>query len=547
MGDENTCKSCETLKSQCLLLREEVKILTQKLDNLLNAVFQDKKEFSCQTDISMPELDRLLTNDSHVIKSFGTQTEDIVDSYHNESTINNLSTLSTTQENILLDIFLEANINQDDPHSVSEQQKSYAVPFIMLPYVLLPNKPFSEFQFSSLDSDTVFDLELNNRSVCYYSDQSYSYGNVKHQPNPMPSSEKYICKILNNLHSILPDFRYNSILVTKYANGSQCLGFHSDNEQKIMENTDIVTISFGESRVIKFKTLSSYGAYPDQTLKICHGDIFVMSRDSQNIFQHSVVPDDSLLPRISITLRMLKPDIKTTPSLISSSNPPVTSTGVFNATDTAQLVTSDSYTIYIGDSMFRHLDSSKMSSQSQKALVFSYPGATARSILTYLRHDTKFNSIDPSKVKNVFVFCGTNNVDATLSIPRHSYSNIVEGGLFKVSEDIIDRTKIELTQLVDFLHSWSSFATINFLNILPRESYIRNMVINSFNHHIKQLESSKAFVKMICTELHRSLFTSRDGFRKSDYFSTIGEDNVHLNSDGLIRLARYLKYYVHNN
>ena len=92
----------------------------------------------------------------------------------------------------------------------------------------------------------------------------------------------------------------------RYSTGADCLGFHSDNEREIVTGTDIVTISLGESRVVKFKALSSSTDFPEQSLEVSHGDLFLMSRASQDIFQHSVVSDDSTQPRISITLRLLK-------------------------------------------------------------------------------------------------------------------------------------------------------------------------------------------------------------------------------------------------
>ena len=47
---------------------------------------------------------------------------------------------------------------------------------------------------------------------------------------------------------------------------------------------------------------------------------------------------------------------------------------------------------------------------------------------------------------------------------------------------------------------------------------------------------------MISTEKHRNLFTFKDCFRKHVFFSDKGEDNVHLNNLGVVRLAKYLKY-----
>ena len=49
--------------------------------------------------------------------------------------------------------------------------------------------------------------------------------------------------------------------------------------------------------------------------------------------------------------------------------------------------TSENYTLFVGDSMFRHLDNSKMSSSSQKAKVFAFPGATPGNIRSKLNND----------------------------------------------------------------------------------------------------------------------------------------------------------------
>ena len=130
-----------------------------------------------------------------------------------------------------------------------------------------------------------------------------------------------------------------------------------------------------------------------------------------------------------------------------------------------------------------------MSSVSQKAVVFSYPGATSKSILTKLKDDPKFKHLDPTKVKNIFVFCGTNDVDNILSISRHFQSEIVKTGNYCSSENLINRVNFDFIKLVDFLHNWSCNADVNVLNILPRESIVRNEVINILNYHIVNLKT----------------------------------------------------------
>ena len=549
MPDSGNCKNCASLTEKCINLEEQIKDLNTKINRLLGAVFYNKEDVACQSST----LCRSTSSQTDFAQPYTNNLSDSVQSNSNQHlnlTLSNLSVHdSITQSNILFDIFKDTNGNQ----SSVVPDKSYAVPIVLLPYILIPNSPFSHFDFNQLDSDTVFDHKFSNRSTCYYGDQSYSYGYVKHASTPMPSPDNYLSKILTHLKSVLPDFVFNSVLLTRYSTGADCLGFHSDNEREIVTGTDIVTISLGESRVVKFKALSSSTDFPEQSLEVSHGDLFLMSRASQDIFQHSVVSDDSTQPRISITLRLLKQpsddhSSKTTnlaptspsqsvPLVIVPHHPPSTS-----ATNNKK----ETYTIYVGDSMFRHLDGTKMSSVSQKAVVFSYPGATSKSILTKLKDDPKFKNLDPTKVKNILVFCGTNDVDNILSIPRHFQSDIVKKGNFWSSEILINRVKVDYTKLVDFLHNWSCNADVNVLNILPRESIVRNEVINILNYHIVQSSQSKKYVNFVSTEKDRNLFSSQNGYRKSDFYSDWGTDNVHLNSYGLIRLAKHLKYYVHN-
>ena len=53
------------------------------------------------------------------------------------------------------------------------------------------------------------------------------------------------------------------------------------------------------------------------------------------------------------------------------------------------------------------------------------------------------------------------------------------------------------------------------------------------------------YLDMASTELDRSLFSFRNGYRRVNYFHN-GEDNVHLNNLGVIRLAKHLKYVAHH-
>ena len=150
-----------------------------------------------------------------------------------------------------------------------------------------------------------------------------------------------------------------------------------------------------------------------------------------------------------------------------------------------------------------------------------------------------------SKIHKVFVFCGANNIDKALFVPRTSQSNFIDTNSHSATDHTINSAKVEFTKLFDFISSWAGSASINVLNILPRESFLRNYIINILNEHIHMLCNQKESFKMICTEEDRRLFSFRNGYRKTYFFSNLGSDNVHLNNSGLVRLAKHLKYSAH--
>ena len=434
--NDNPCTNCSSLSEQCFELKEEITILTQKLDNLLKVVLCDRKDFCCQANPLLVSSSTQTDDDTITIPPVIPHDKPLFPDIFCDTSLS-----STYQDSILMDIFISTESTNDQVRSDTDHEKAYATPFVVLPFVSLPNLPFANFDFNTLDQETDFDTILNTRSLSFFGDFRYSYNGVKHNPKPIPSSDMYLCTILEHLHKILPDYKYNSILITKYRDGTDSIGFHSDNESEIVDESDIVTISLGETRTAKFRALNGSGnTCPEQSLNLEHGNVFVMSRVSQNYFQHSIISDGSTNPRISLTFRLLKPEtIISTPT--SEEVSPILD--IVNNVKPLQTLNnngppvSEKITLYIGDSMFRHFSPSKLSSTSQKAVVLSYPGATVGGVLSKLKADPAFSNIDPHKVKKIYLFCGTNNIDKALGIPFSHNSNFVDSG-YKASDPAVN-------------------------------------------------------------------------------------------------------------
>ncbi len=194
--------------------------------------------------------------------------------------------------------------------------------------------------------------------------------------------------------------------------------------------------------------------------------------------------------------------------------------------------------------MFRHIDGNKLSSSKHKAKVLFFPGETAGGILRKLKTDPQFAVLNPGHIKQIFMLCGTNDIDDILEIPKHM-RNSIHVNMSNYSQENFERAKYDIEHLVRFLNSWAVGAKINIVNILPRTSYARNVVINELNKLIKSLSSNSIYLNYINTELDRYLFATRYGFRRNELFIDKGSDNVHLNSVGVIKLGKLLKYLLH--
>ena len=431
--------------------------------------------------------------------------------------------------------------------NICEQQNLDGTNNVIRPFNQHSLSVFSNFDVDLLDKCTKYSHHFGNRSVAYYGQYPYTYTGGSHAPTSALENQ-YLKSILNALDKEYPSFSYNSAMITRYSNGTEFIPPHSDDEDCIAPKSTIMTISFGQERTLQFE--STVNPNTKENVTVRHGDVVTMTQVSQAYFKHSVpVDDDCKNLRISITLRKILPPASNVGPSVTCPKPDKMT---HSHTKHQDMPIADSQprgksiTVYISSSMFSQLDTVKLSSKSQDAYVFSYPGATAEGIKQRFNSDDRKNLINTSDVKNIVLMCGTNDVDLILNSPKHLRSKLLKADGHKANAKCLDSTNRNIEKLVLKLHEWAPHASINTVNILPRESYLRNKVICDINHFISSLSCTYSYVNMIDTEKDRYLFVNQFGFRKSaKFFSNRGEDNVHLNPKGVIRLAKHLKYHTH--
>lgn len=475
----------------------------------------------------------------------------------------------------------------------------------IIPFYKLKDCPFRLFNIDHLHSCTEYthNFKTTKRSAVYYGTNPYAYGNTYHKAKPF-SDNPYLQKILSYVEIVIPGVDINSAIIHRYENGESHIPYHSDDEKEIEEGSKIITISLGESRFIEFQNIKSGS-------KICellhHGDVFVMDKNTQSIFSHSIPADlkSNLGPRMSITLRKINtlkppsedisPPVPMQPSNVEvsdedadlvqdDSNDPIiysplssmasspANTRVLTATSHAEIqsqhtlttntpndtgyqqpnnagsswihpsrqlpecpagTTTKPKTLYVSSSMFRHLDTFRLSSDTQEAVKLFYPGADAYRMLNKLKSDKEFNELDKNSVTKIFILTGCNNVDS-IYFGKHGSS--------------IARATNDLSNILEYLiHNFPS-AIINVISILPRKTKGRNDIIHLLNSELQQICRQSLNLEFIDL-FQNNMFVHRDGKQRSNFFMPTRdhrEDDVHLNAPGVVRLAKHLKFIAHN-
>jgi alkylated DNA repair dioxygenase AlkB len=123
------------------------------------------------------------------------------------------------------------------------------------------------------------------RLSAWYGDlgTEYTYSNLKLVPKPWSPT---LLEIRNNLTKSVGN-SFNSVLINLYRDGNDSMGWHSDDEPELGSNPVIASISFGSTRMMKFR----HRTKPEMakiSLALSPGSLLVMRGTSQQFWQHQI-------------------------------------------------------------------------------------------------------------------------------------------------------------------------------------------------------------------------------------------------------------------
>lgn len=143
---------------------------------------------------------------------------------------------------------------------------------------------------------------ITARKVAWYGDKNYDYtysGRTRTALGWTP--ELYKIKQLAEQHA---GVIYNSCLLNLYADGSQGMAWHSDDEKCLGKDTSIASLSFGAERRFDFR---HKGTKEKISVQLQHGSLLVMQGSTQTNWQHQIPKTKKITnPRVNLTFRTMQ-------------------------------------------------------------------------------------------------------------------------------------------------------------------------------------------------------------------------------------------------
>jgi alkylated DNA repair dioxygenase AlkB len=145
---------------------------------------------------------------------------------------------------------------------------------------------------------------LTPRLTCWVADPGccYRYSGLQQQIHPWTRELEQLRELLHRELGV----RFNSLLLNRYRDGADRMGWHADDEPELDDQAPIASLSLGVARDLRFRPRR--GGEAAFALNLGDGDLLVMDPPSQRHWQHGLPPRARVLAeRINLTFRVIRP------------------------------------------------------------------------------------------------------------------------------------------------------------------------------------------------------------------------------------------------
>ena len=142
---------------------------------------------------------------------------------------------------------------------------------------------------------------VTKRKVAWYGDEAYRYTYSKKTKQALPWTDEL--RTLKDLVEQRTATTFNSCLLNLYHSGDEGMGWHSDDEKDLKEDSAIASLSLGAERKFSFRHKQSKEKV---ALMLEHGGLLVMRDTTQTHWHHQLPKTKKVTsPRINLTFRSM--------------------------------------------------------------------------------------------------------------------------------------------------------------------------------------------------------------------------------------------------
>ncbi len=142
------------------------------------------------------------------------------------------------------------------------------------------------------------------RLSAWFGDRDYTYSGRTVKSAPFTPTLASLLRLVE----ASADAKFNAVLVNRYRDGRDSMGFHSDDEPELGPQPVIASLSFGAARrFVLEKRREGPGRSPSRfAIELGHGDLLVMGGACQERYRHAVPKQLRVAgERVNLTFRRI--------------------------------------------------------------------------------------------------------------------------------------------------------------------------------------------------------------------------------------------------
>jgi alkylated DNA repair dioxygenase AlkB len=147
---------------------------------------------------------------------------------------------------------------------------------------------------------------MQPRLIAWGGERAYRYSGQTLEPRPLHPALAAVMEAAQ-VRTHVP---FNHVLVNRYRDGLDSMGFHADDERELGENPLVATVSLGATRRFVLRPRRGQDREP-LSYPLEHGSLLIMGGTCQRQYHHGIPRQPSVQEeRVSLTFRWLRADLE---------------------------------------------------------------------------------------------------------------------------------------------------------------------------------------------------------------------------------------------